>query len=59
MEDLRRRLKHDGTPENAPMLPHERLSRAASFGLTDASAQPVAGAQLSEFFELGLGEVRC
>lgn len=45
---LRRRFKHDGTPENAPMLPHERLSRAASFGLTDASAQPVAGAQLSD-----------
>ena len=41
---LRRRLKHDGTPECAPMLPHERESRAASLGLVDVSAQPVAGA---------------
>lgn len=45
---LRRRLKHDGTPECAPMLPHERESRAASLGLADVSAQPVAGAQLSD-----------
>ena len=45
---LRRRLKYDGTPECAPMLPHERISRAASFGLTDVSAQPVAGATLAD-----------
>ena len=30
---LRRRIKHDGTPECVPMLPHERISRASSFGL--------------------------
>jgi len=46
---LRRRLKHDGTPECAPMLPHDRLSRATTFGLLDVSAQPVAGAQLADF----------
>lgn len=46
---LRRRLKHDGTPECAPLLPHDRLSRATTFGLLDASAQPVAGAQLGDF----------
>jgi ATP-dependent DNA helicase RecG len=31
------------------MLPHERISRASSFGLTDVSAQPVAGATLADF----------
>ncbi len=46
---LRRRIKHDGTPECVPMLPHDRVSRASSFGLTDVSAQPVAGATLADF----------
>lgn len=46
---LRRRLKHDGTPECTPMLPHDRSSRAGRFGLTDVSAQPVAGATLADF----------
>jgi ATP-dependent DNA helicase RecG len=45
---LRRRLKHDGQPECMPMLPYERESRAASLGLSDVSAQPVAGALLSD-----------
>lgn len=45
---LRRRLKHDGTPECVAMLPHERTSRASSFGLIDVSAQPVAGASLAD-----------
>jgi len=45
---LRRRLKHDGKPECAPMLPHDRISRASSFGLMDVSAQPVAGATLAD-----------
>lgn len=46
---LRRRIKHDGTPECVPMLPHERISRASSFGLADVSAQPVAGSTLADF----------
>lgn len=46
---VRRRLKHDGRPECAPMLPHERESRLGHLGLVDASAQPVAGARLSDF----------
>jgi ATP-dependent DNA helicase RecG len=46
---LRRRIKHDGTPECVPMLPHERISRASSFGLVDVSAQPVAGCSLADF----------
>ncbi|AUG00243.1 ATPase [Pseudomonas sp. 09C 129] len=45
---LRRRLKHDGTPECVAMLPHERSSRASNFGLLDVSAQPVAGAILAD-----------
>lgn len=45
---LRRRLKPDGTPECTPMLPHDRLIRASTFGLLDASAQPVAGATLDD-----------
>ena len=46
---VRRRLRHDGTPECVPLLPHERQSRAARFGLYDASAQAVAGASLADF----------
>lgn len=46
---LRRRLKQDGSPECVPMLPHERMSRASSFGLVDVSAQPVAGCTLADF----------
>ncbi|QLF93970.1 putative DNA binding domain-containing protein [Pseudomonas sp. ABC1] len=45
---LRRRLKHDGTPECIALLPHELGSRAGSFGLIDASAQPVAGTVLAD-----------
>lgn len=45
---LRRRLKHDGTPECVALLPHERSSRASSFGLLDVSAQPVIGATLND-----------
>lgn len=46
---LRRRIRHDGQPECLPMLPHERESRLSHLGLVDASAQPVAGAQLADF----------
>lgn len=46
---LRRRIKQDGTPECVPMLPHDRASRAGRFGLSDASAQAVAGATLADF----------
>lgn len=45
---VRRRLKHDGKPECAPLLPHERESRVASLGLADVSAQAVAGATLAD-----------
>lgn len=43
---LRRRLRADGSPECVAMLPHDRVSRVSSFGLMDASAQVVAGAEL-------------
>lgn len=46
---LRRRIKHDGTPECAPMLPHDRASRQAHLGRADTSAQAVAGATLADF----------
>lgn len=46
---LRRRLRQDGAPECVPMLPHERISRASRFGLTDVSAQPVLGCSLADF----------
>ncbi|MEO5736365.1 MAG: crosslink repair DNA glycosylase YcaQ family protein [Variovorax sp.] len=46
---LRRRLRHDGKPECVPMLPHDRASRETRFGLSDASAQVVAGAGLADF----------
>ena len=46
---VRRRIKHDGTPECVPMLPHERISRASSFGLMDVFTQPVAGCTLADF----------
>lgn len=49
---LRRRLKHDGTPECTPMLPYDRLSRASTFGLLDVSAQQVAGATLADLDSL-------
>ncbi len=45
---LRRRLKHDGKPECAPMLPHDITSRATSFGQLDLSAQPIPGARLED-----------
>lgn len=46
---VRRRLKSDGKPECAPMLPHDIASRATSFGQLDLSAQPVPGARLEDF----------
>ncbi|MBN8749577.1 Uncharacterised protein [Xylophilus ampelinus] len=45
---LRRRLNAGGLPECVPMLPHDRVSRGSTFGRHDVSAQPVAGAQLSD-----------
>jgi ATP-dependent DNA helicase RecG len=47
-KSLHRRIKHDGSPECVPMLPHERSSRASRLGLQDASAQVVAGATLAD-----------
>jgi len=55
---LQRRLKSDGTPENAPMLPHERSSRAASFGEMDVSAHPVANSTLDDFDPLEIERLR-
>lgn len=46
---LRRRLKFDGAPECVPLLPHDFISRSTTLGQLDLSAQPVQGAQLSDF----------
>lgn len=46
---VRRRLKHDGTPECVPLLPHEQPSRYSHFGRQDASAQAVPDATLADF----------
>lgn len=46
---LRRRLRPDGTPENAPLYLHEQASRASSFGEIDYSARWVDGSSLSDF----------
>lgn len=40
----RRRLRADGTPECAPFLPHEFITRESDLRQTDYSALPVAGA---------------
>lgn len=46
---LRRRIRHDGQPECAPLLPHERESRLGHLGGADASAQVVAAASRADF----------
>lgn len=46
---LRRRLKLDGTPENAPMYPFEINSRLAELNLLDFSAQILSGASINDF----------
>ena len=55
---LRRRLRHDGAPECVPMMPHDRTSRASTFGLADVSAQAVAGSTLQDFDPLERDRLR-
>ena len=45
---LRRRLKHDGSPEAVPFLPHEIPARLSQLGAQDISRQPVPGATLAD-----------
>lgn len=54
----RRRLQANGEPECVPFYPHEFASREASFGLTDNSALPVAGASLKELDALERARLR-
>jgi ATP-dependent DNA helicase RecG len=44
----RRRLQANGQPECVPFFPQEFATRQAHFGLLDISAQPVAGATLTD-----------
>lgn len=55
---LRRRLKHDGTPENVPLLPHDIPSRLSQLGVQDVSRQPVPNAVLSDLDPLERGRLR-
>lgn len=54
----RRRLQANGEPECVPFYPHEFASREASFGLTDNSALPVAGARLHDLDVLERARLR-
>ena len=45
---FKRRLKHDGTPENVPILPHDIPARLSQLGAQDVSRQPVAGSKLAD-----------
>jgi len=55
---LRRRLKHDGTPENIPFLPSDFPSRLSQLGTLDMSRQPVVGALLSDLDDMERSRLR-
>lgn len=46
---LRRKVKADGSPETAPMYPHEISSRLSDLGRLDFSAQPLPDATRDDF----------
>lgn len=46
---LRRKVKADGSPETAPMYPHEISSRLSDLGRLDFSAQPLPDATRNDF----------
>ena len=46
---MRRKLRADGTPETAPMYPHEIAARLSSIGKLDYSALPVPDATTDDF----------
>jgi ATP-dependent DNA helicase RecG len=54
----RRRMGAHGKPECVPFLPHEYASRRADFRLMDMTAEPLAGANLSDFDELQRARLR-
>jgi ATP-dependent DNA helicase RecG len=45
---FRRRLRHDGTPEDCALLPHEIPSRLGQLGAHDTTRQPVPNATLDD-----------
>jgi ATP-dependent DNA helicase RecG len=45
---FKRRLKHDGSPESVPILPHDIPARLSQLGAQDVSRQPVAGSKLTD-----------
>ena len=54
----RRRIGGNGQPECVPFLPHEYPSRRADFRLIDMSAEPLAGATLTDFDPLQRARLR-
>ena len=46
---LRRKVKADGSPETAPMYPHEISSRLSDLGRLDFSEQPLPDASRDDF----------
>lgn len=55
---LRRRLKSDGSPESAPLYPHEITTRLSDLGRLDFSAQPVPEATLDDLDPLEIDRLR-
>jgi predicted HTH transcriptional regulator len=45
----RRSIKHDGTPEDRPLLPHDISARRGQLGIQDATRHAVPGGSLDDF----------
>lgn len=55
---LRRRMKHDNTPENVPMYPAEMVTRLSDLRLLDYSAMAIAEASVDDFDSLEIDRLR-
>jgi ATP-dependent DNA helicase RecG len=55
---VRRCIKHDGTPECVPMLPHERISRASNFGLLLRPSKVLSGISNPAILEVAHNSLR-
>ncbi len=55
---LRRRLKHDNTPENVPMYPTEMSSRLSDLRRLDYSEMPIIEASVDDFDSLEIDRLK-
>lgn len=55
---LRRRMKHDNTPENVPMYPPEIATRLSDLRLLDYSAMEILEASMEDFDSLEIERLR-